>query len=174
MRNLDGIGAMVARYVKLEIRTVVGNRLWVTGRWERWFPGDGRPTTKMERIQMIRILRHPRYVGVAFFAFLCVPIVADAQTYDVIIRNGRVLDGSGNPWLYVDIAIDGDRIAAVGNLAGATGHREIDATGLYVAPGFIDPHSHAAGGLSRQSWVIHSLQCPAPGRGFFCPGYSAL
>ena len=99
---------------------------------------------------MIRILRHARYVGVAFFAFLCVPIVADAQTYDVIIRNGRVLDGSGNPWLYVDIAIDGDRIAAVGNLAGATGHREIDATGLYVAPGFIDPHSHAAGGLSRQ------------------------
>ena len=99
---------------------------------------------------MIRTLRHPRYVGVAFFAFLCVPIVADAQAYDVIIRNGRVLDGSGNPWLYVDIAIDGDRIAAVGNLAGATGHREIDATGLYVAPGFIDPHSHAAGGLSRQ------------------------
>lgn len=63
--------------------------------------------------------------------------------YDILIRNGRVLDGSGNPWIYADVAIVGDRIAAVGRLPNATAKRVIDATGLYVTPGFIDPHSHA-------------------------------
>jgi N-acyl-D-aspartate/D-glutamate deacylase len=72
---------------------------------------------------------------------------AAAQQYDLLIRNGRVLDGSGNPWYYADIAVLGDRIAAVGRLEAATARRLIDARGLYVAPGFIDPHSHAAEGL---------------------------
>ena len=58
--------------------------------------------------------------------------------YDVIIRNGRIIDGSGNPWLSGDVAIRGDRIAAIGNLAGADAKRVIDAKGLVVAPGFID------------------------------------
>jgi N-acyl-D-amino-acid deacylase len=71
-----------------------------------------------------------------------------AQQYDLIIRNGRVLDGSGNPWFAADIAITGDRIAAVGRLPQATAGRVIDASGLYVAPGFIDVHSHAGGGLA--------------------------
>ncbi len=65
----------------------------------------------------------------------------------MIIRNGRVLDGSGNPWFRADVALRGDRIAAVGDLDGAQAGREIDAAGLYVAPGFIDSHSHAAGSL---------------------------
>ncbi len=72
-----------------------------------------------------------------------------AQSADLIIRNGRLLDGTGNPWRYADVAIDGDRIVAVGRLEGMTAQRTIDATGLYVAPGFIDPHSHASGGLIR-------------------------
>jgi N-acyl-D-aspartate/D-glutamate deacylase len=71
-----------------------------------------------------------------------------AAPYDVIIRHGRVLDGSGNPWLYADVAIRGDRIVAVGDLKNATARRTIDATGLYVAPGFIDVHSHAGPGLA--------------------------
>ena len=58
--------------------------------------------------------------------------------YDVIIREGRVIDGSGNPWVSGDVAIRGDRIAAIGNLAGADAKRVIDAKGLVVAPGFID------------------------------------
>jgi N-acyl-D-aspartate/D-glutamate deacylase len=73
-----------------------------------------------------------------------------AQSYDVLIRNGRVLDGSGNPWYRADIAVQGGRIAAVGRLDGARAKREIDATGLYVAPGFIDGHSHAGGGLASK------------------------
>ncbi|MCS7082371.1 MAG: D-aminoacylase [Bacteroidota bacterium] len=66
-----------------------------------------------------------------------------AQEFDVLIRGGRVLDGTGNPWFYADIGIRGDRIAAIGNLQHATARRVINATGLYVCPGFIDLHSHA-------------------------------
>lgn len=70
--------------------------------------------------------------------------------YDLIIKNGKVLDGTGNPWYKADIAVNDDRIAAMGDLRGAEAIRIIDATGLYVAPGFIDVHSHTAGGLSDE------------------------
>ena len=84
----------------------------------------------------------------ALFLALATPSNAHAQSYDVIIRNGRVIDGTGNPWFLADVALDGDRIAAIGDLGAATGVREIDATGLYVTPGFIDAHSHAGPGLA--------------------------
>src|SRR5256712_7193391 len=58
--------------------------------------------------------------------------------FDVLIRNGRIVDGTGAPWFRGDVAINGDRIAAVGPLAGATAAITIDATNLVVAPGFID------------------------------------
>jgi N-acyl-D-amino-acid deacylase len=71
------------------------------------------------------------------------PLVAKAeaapeQPYDVIIKSGRIIDGSGNPWVSGDIAIRGDRIAAIGNFHDASAKRVIDATGLVVSPGFID------------------------------------
>ena len=68
--------------------------------------------------------------------------------YDILIRNGRVLDGSGNPWLAADIAVRDGRIAAMGRLGNAPAARVIDAHGLTVSPGFIDAHSHASGGLA--------------------------
>lgn len=82
---------------------------------------------------------------------LCLPasVLAAASDYDVLIRGGRVLDGTGAPWFAADVAIRGDRIAAVGRLAGATAGRVIEAAGLYVAPGFIDGHSHAGPALAR-------------------------
>jgi len=76
--------------------------------------------------------------------------VGAQERYDVLIRNGRVLDGEGNPWFRADVALRDDRIAAVGDLAGADADRVIDAEGLYVAPGFIDSHSHAGGGLASE------------------------
>ncbi len=77
------------------------------------------------------------------------PLTAQ-DAFDVIIRNGRVLDGTGNDWFRADVALRGDRIAAVGDLADARAPMEIDATGLFVAPGFIDTHTHAGGGLTTQ------------------------
>jgi N-acyl-D-aspartate/D-glutamate deacylase len=71
-----------------------------------------------------------------------------AQEHTVLIKNGRVLDGSGNPWIYADVLLRGDRIAAVGHLGDVRADEVVDATGLYVAPGFIDTHSHAGGGLA--------------------------
>src|SRR5205814_403978 len=71
-----------------------------------------------------------------------------APRYDLLIRNGRVLDGSGNPWLATDIAIREGRIAAMGQLGTVAAARVIDAHGLTISPGFIDVHSHASGGLA--------------------------
>ena len=65
------------------------------------------------------------------------------QPYDVLIVNGKVFDGSGNPWHYSDIGIRGGRVVAMGKLAGQPAKRVLDAKGLMVAPGFIDIHSHA-------------------------------
>ncbi len=91
-------------------------------------------------------------VAVALAAAVAVlPGAASGQapeSFDVLIRGGRVLDGTGNPWFRADVGVRGDRIVAVGDLAGATATRDIDATGLVVTPGFIDTHSHAGGGLA--------------------------
>jgi dihydroorotase/N-acyl-D-amino-acid deacylase len=61
-----------------------------------------------------------------------------AGDYDLLLRDGRVVDGSGAPWFAADVAVKDGRIAAVGRLDGAKAKRTIDATGLIVAPGFID------------------------------------
>ncbi|MBI3680985.1 MAG: D-aminoacylase [Acidobacteria bacterium] len=66
-----------------------------------------------------------------------------AQDYDLLIRNGRLADGTGNPSFMADLAISGNRIAAIGKLAGKPARRTIDASGLTVAPGFIDMHNHS-------------------------------
>jgi N-acyl-D-aspartate/D-glutamate deacylase len=79
---------------------------------------------------------------VVFLSLFAAPAVADDPPYDLVIRHARLVDGSGNPWVYADVAVRGDRIAAVGRVAGS-GKREIDAKGLVVAPGFIDIHSHS-------------------------------
>ncbi len=64
------------------------------------------------------------------------------MAHDLIIRHGTIVDGTGREGYRADIAIDGDRISAIGDLSGETALREIDATGLTVTPGFIDLHTH--------------------------------
>jgi N-acyl-D-amino-acid deacylase len=66
----------------------------------------------------------------------------NAVDYDFILRHGRVIDGTGNPARFADIAVKDGRIAAVGNVSG-TSSNDIDAKGLTIAPGFIDVHTHA-------------------------------
>src|SRR6476646_10076056 len=71
---------------------------------------------------------------------LCpLPAVSQAVVpeYDLVIRNGRVLDGNGNPWIGADVAIKDGRFVKIGKVDGK-GKREIDATGKYVSPGWID------------------------------------
>jgi N-acyl-D-amino-acid deacylase len=60
------------------------------------------------------------------------------QTFDILIKNGKILDGTGNPWYSADLGIRGDRIVAIGELSSTTGKKTIDAAGKIVAPGFID------------------------------------
>ncbi len=73
---------------------------------------------------------------------------APAATYDVVIENGRVIDGTGAAWFYGDVAVRGDRIAAIGPRGAfrtATAATRVDATGQVVAPGFIDIQAHSIG-----------------------------
>ena len=70
--------------------------------------------------------------------------IVRAESYDVIIRHGRVVDGTGNPAYFADVAVNNGRIVAIGQLGStATAKTEIDATGMILAPGFIDVHTHA-------------------------------
>ena len=61
---------------------------------------------------------------------------------DILIKNGRIIDGTGNSWIYGDVAIRDGKIAATGKLNHITAAKTIDATGLVIAPGFIDVHTH--------------------------------
>lgn len=74
------------------------------------------------------------------------PFVASAQ-YDVLIKNGKIYDGTGNAWYRADIGIKDGRITRIGLLPGATANKIIDANYLVVAPGFIDVHGHIESGI---------------------------
>ena len=68
-----------------------------------------------------------------------------AQTFDLVIRNGKIIDGSGNPWYYADVAIWNGKIMRIGNGTDWKAVRTLDAAGRVVAPGFIDVHTHIEG-----------------------------
>lgn len=80
----------------------------------------------------------------------------DSAPFDIIIANGRVLDGTGNPWIAADLGIRGDRIAAIGDLrrGGARAERTIDARGHYVTPGFIGLHEHIDRGILAGRTIV--------------------
>jgi N-acyl-D-amino-acid deacylase len=82
------------------------------------------------------------------FALILLALPLLAADYDVLIRNARVVDGSGNPWFRADVAVKDGRIAAVGKIAGSAA-RTIDAHERIVAPGFIDVHTHVEGNVER-------------------------
>ena len=92
------------------------------------------------------MMRRVMCLVLSLCVFSAVGIAAQERT--ILIRNGRVMDGAGNPWVYADVLIRGDRIEAVGDLGDVPADEVIDATGLYVTPGFIDTHSHAGPGLA--------------------------
>jgi N-acyl-D-amino-acid deacylase len=84
-----------------------------------------------------------------FILALLLPLAAGAADYDILIRNARVIDGSGAASYQADVAVKDGRIAAIGALAGSTATRTIDAGGRVAAPGFIDVHTHVEGNIER-------------------------
>ncbi len=83
------------------------------------------------------MMRKPSLFTVLFVLLAAQWCVA-ADPFDIVIRNGRIIDGSGSPWYSGDVGIRNGRIAAIGNLASVEAKRSIDAKGMVVAPGFID------------------------------------
>lgn len=83
-----------------------------------------------------------RLLTAAALVLLLAPLQAQ-QSFDVVLRGGRVVDGTGAPARVADVGIRGGKIAAVGDLASASATETLDVTGLVVAPGFIDVHTHA-------------------------------
>lgn len=80
---------------------------------------------------------------------VCLAAGLSAADFDLLIRNARVIDGTGNPWFRADIGIKNGRIAAMGHLGRFVAAREIDAQGRVAAPGFIDIHTHVEGEVEK-------------------------
>jgi N-acyl-D-aspartate/D-glutamate deacylase len=85
------------------------------------------------------------------------PPPSDSARYDVVIRNGRVLDGSGNPWILADVAILDGKFARIGKIGGR-GRTEIDAAGKYVSPGWIDMMDQSGSVLRRNGLAENKLK----------------
>src|SRR5215213_2768811 len=86
-------------------------------------------------------LLHP-CCSILVVALLAMTTLAQAP-YDLVITNGKIVDGSGNPWYYADVGIQNGKIKFIGKLPKIGNTPHIDAAGLVVAPGFIDMHSHS-------------------------------
>jgi N-acyl-D-amino-acid deacylase len=84
---------------------------------------------------------------IAAFILLSSKMVMGQATADLLIRNGKIIDGTGNSWYYGDLAVKDGKIIKIGYIADIQASKTIDAKGLIVAPGFIDVHGHIEGGI---------------------------
>ncbi|HUF46915.1 MAG TPA: hypothetical protein VMM93_03805 [Vicinamibacterales bacterium] len=75
--------------------------------------------------------------------------LAQSPTYDLILSNGRVVDGTGSPWFRADVAVSAGTIAAIAPAIDAPARRVIDVAGQVIAPGFVDIHTHARRGIEQ-------------------------
>jgi N-acyl-D-amino-acid deacylase len=104
---------------------------------------------------------HVSASSLALAGIVTLSAAAQAQradsAYDVVIRSGRVLDGQGNPWILADVGIRDGRFAKIGKIA-ARGKTEIDATGKYVSPGWIDMMDQSGSVLPRNGLAENKLQ----------------
>ena len=98
-----------------------------------------------------------RILLLASFFALGTSASAQSPDYDVVIRNGRVLDGAGNPWILADVAIKDGRFAKVGKIL-EHGRTEIDARGDYVSPGWIDMMDQSGSVLPRNGLAENKLR----------------
>ena len=98
------------------------------------------------------------FIGLILLSLLRAPVAAQQvePAYDVVIRNGRVLDGAGNPWIRADVAIKNGRFARIGRVV-ERGRQEIDATGRYVSPGWIDVMDQSGRALMQNGLAENKL-----------------
>jgi len=90
---------------------------------------------------------------ITIMAVFCLITCSNVQNdrFDTLITNGKIINGTGNPWYYGDVGIKDNTIIAIGDLSGKTANTVIDAEGLVVSPGFIDMHTHCDDGLGEPS-----------------------
>ena len=111
----------------------------------------------MKRMGGIRMKTRLAALLLCVLPLLCKTVAASDAQYVIVIRNGRVLDGSGNPWVPADVAIKNGRFAKIGRVAGH-GKREIDAAGDYVSPGWIDMMDQSGAVLLRNGLAENMLR----------------
>jgi N-acyl-D-amino-acid deacylase len=95
--------------------------------------------------------RSTRFLAFILLLIPCITALSSASRpqYNLLIKNGRVVDGTGNPWIHADVAIKDGKIAKVGDVDSTEAEQVIDASNKIVAPGFIDVHTHVEGDLER-------------------------
>lgn len=100
--------------------------------------------------------------AVAYAGVAAAKTTADEQTtsgmFDLVLKNGRILDGAGNPWFKADIALKNGRISKIGRVDAARADRVIDVKGLFISPGFIDMHNHTDTSMFSDPWVESLLR----------------
>ncbi|MEO8268185.1 MAG: D-aminoacylase [Aureliella sp.] len=127
---------------------------------------------------------HRQSLALAIFAVTACQMFALQSVYgqeaavgdvDLVLRHGKIVDGTGNPWFYGDVAIQGTRIVGLGNVP-LRGRREIDVEGKVIAPGFIDIHSHSDWTLfqngNAESKIRQGVTTEVLGEGFSGAPYS--
>src|SRR5262245_11463149 len=87
------------------------------------------------------------FLSAAVLLLALASVAAQEPPYDLLIRNGRIIDGTGSPWYMGDVAVRGDTIVRVASRIDGGAARVIDVRGQVIAPGFIDIHSHAREGI---------------------------
>jgi N-acyl-D-amino-acid deacylase len=84
------------------------------------------------------------------FLLCAIVVCARAAEFDIVIRNARVVDGTGNPWYHADVAVRDGRIAKIGSVPPEAAYRVIEAAGRVLAPGFIDVHTHVESSIDKR------------------------
>lgn len=97
-----------------------------------------RPRPLLATVRFVHLL-----VAIGLLGWVASELAPAAEPYDLLIRQGKIVDGTGNPWFVGDVAVRGDRIVAVARRVEGEAKRTIDASNLVIAPGFIDIHSHS-------------------------------
>src|SRR5437763_6699214 len=97
-----------------------------------------------------------KYFFSIVFIFFCNYLFAN-DTADIIIKHGKIIDGTGNPWFYGDVAIKNGKVISIGNLNNWYAPKTIDATGLVVAPGFIDVHTHIENDEAKNPYATNFI-----------------